>query len=121
MSTAADFSGRACRDPDFAAAASLELDYEPVPAEKVLSGSPVVGLAELGSFDGHGYGVWEHGVGASRDVEADEVFVVLFGAATVEFENGPTVTLGPGSVGRLHEGQRTVWTVTQTLRKVYFS
>lgn len=106
---------------DFVAAASLELEYEPVPAEQVVSGSPVVGFAELGEFDGHEYGVWEHGVGSSADVEADEVFVVLFGAATVSFDDGAVVTLGPGSVGRLHEGQRTVWTVTETLRKVYVS
>lgn len=106
---------------DFVAAAVLELEYEPVAAEKVVSGSPVVGFAALGTLDGHEYGVWEHSVGASRDVEADEAFVVLFGAATVEFEDGTAVTLGPGSVGRLHEGQRTVWRVSETLRKVYFS
>ena len=39
-------------------------------------------------------GVWEMSVGAMRDVEADEVFIVLAGASTI-------------------------WTVRQTLRKVY--
>jgi uncharacterized cupin superfamily protein len=81
----------------------------------------MTGSAPLGEFDGHEYGVWEHSIGASTDVEADEVFVVLFGAATVTFEDGTAVELGPGSMGRLHEGQRTVWTVTETLRKVYIS
>ena len=89
-------------------------------AEKVVSGNPVVGFAELGSFDGHEYGVWEHSAGSSTDVEADEVFVVLFGAATVSFDGG-IVRLGPGSMGRLREGQHAVWKVTETLRKVYFS
>lgn len=107
--------------PDFTAAASLPLEYEPVPAEQLVAGSPVTGSAPLGEFDGHEYGVWEHTIGASRDVEADEVFVVLSGAATVSFEDGTVIALAAGTVGVLHEGQRTVWTVTETLRKVYFS
>ena len=47
--------------------------------------------------------------------------VVLQGAATVAFEDRAPMTLAPGDVVRLHAGQRTVWTVTQTLRKVYMS
>ncbi|MEO7290223.1 MAG: cupin domain-containing protein [Terrimesophilobacter sp.] len=99
----------------------MDLDREPVPANQVVAGEPMTGTTELGSFDGHEYGVWEHSVGASSDVEADEVFVVLFGAATVEFDGGDVVTLAPGSVGQLRKGQKTVWTVTETLRKVYFA
>ncbi|HEU4849381.1 MAG TPA: cupin domain-containing protein, partial [Terrimesophilobacter sp.] len=107
---ASSFSGRARRDPDFAAAAALDLEHEPIPSEQVVAGSPMTGSTPLGEFGEHEYGVWEHTIGASTDVEADEVFVVLFGAATVAFEDGTAVELGPGSVGRLHEGQRTVWT-----------
>lgn len=114
-------SGRARRDPDFAAASALELEYSPVADDQVVAGSPVVGIAELGMFGDHEYGVWEHTVGTSTDVEADEVFVVLFGAATVAFEDGTVISLARGTLGRLHDGQRTVWTVTETLRKVYFS
>ncbi len=106
---------------DFVAAATLELEFAPVAQAQVVSGSPVVGVAELGMLGDREYGVWEHSVGASSDVEADEVFVVLFGAATVDFADGTIVELGPGSVGRLHDGQRTVWTVTETLRKVYIA
>ncbi len=106
---------------DFVAAATLELEYSAVAETQVVEGSPVVGLAELGLLGDREYGVWEHSVGASSDVEADEVFVVLFGEAIVAFSDGTVVALGAGSVGRLHEGQRTVWTVTQTLRKVYFA
>jgi uncharacterized cupin superfamily protein len=118
---ASSISGRARRDPDFTTAAALDLAHEPVPAEQVVSGTPETASATLGQFDGHEYGVWEHTVGASTDVEADEVFVVLSGRATVSFEDGTVIELGAGSVGRLHEGQHTVWTVTETLRKVYFS
>ncbi len=40
----------------------------------------------------------------------------------VEFlDSGETLTLVPGTVGRLRLGQRTRWTVEETLRKVYLS
>jgi uncharacterized cupin superfamily protein len=46
--------------------------------------------------------------------------VVLSGAATVEFADGTApMTLKPGDVFRQAEGAETVWTVTETLRKVY--
>ncbi len=104
---------------DVVQASGLALEYEPIPAEQVLSGSPLAGSAKLHDFGGHDVGVWEHTVGTSTDVEADEVFVVLFGAATVSFDDGRVIALGTGSVGRLVEGEKTVWTVTETLRKVY--
>ena len=107
---------------DVTQANSIALDYEPVPSGQVVAGNPRFGTAELHDFDGNSVGVWELSVGAMSDVEVDEVFVVLFGAATVEFvDEGRSVTLGPGSVGRLTAGQNTVWTVTETLRKVYFA
>jgi uncharacterized cupin superfamily protein len=107
---------------DHAAAASLVLEHEAVPAVQVVSGSPTTGSGTLGEIAGQEYGVWEMTPGAMTDVEADEVFVVLSGAARVELvDDGTTVTLAPGSVGRLTAGMNTVWTVTETLRKVYFT
>jgi uncharacterized cupin superfamily protein len=103
-------------------AASLDLDHEPVPAEQSVRGNPTTATAELGGFNGLEVGVWEMSPGVMTDVEADEVFVVLSGAATVEFADGsPTLTLGPGDVVRLTAGTETVWTVTETLRKVYLA
>ena len=100
----------------------MPLDYEPVPSAQIVAGSPRTGTAELHDVDGRSVGVWELTVGAMSDIEVDEVFVVLFGSATVEFvDEARSVTVGPGSVGRLTAGQRTVWTVTETLRKVYFA
>jgi uncharacterized cupin superfamily protein len=103
-------------------AARLDLDHEPVPAEQSVRGNPTTAAAEIGEFNGLEVGVWEMSPGVMTDVEADEVFVVLSGAATVEFADGsPTLTLGPGDVVRLTAGAETVWTVTETLRKVYLT
>lgn len=57
--------------------------------------------------------------GVVTDVEADELFVVLSGRATIEVEGGPTLVVGPGDVAVLPEGAVTRWTVHETLRKVY--
>ena len=103
-------------------AASESLDHDPVPADQSLGGTPLTAVAELGRFGGLDVGIWEMTPGVMSEVEADEVFVVLSGAATVEFDDGTApLTLGPGDVVRLAEGARTVWTVTETLRKVYLT
>ena len=98
-------------------AASLALEHEPVAAEQVVAGSPATGRHELDDNSGGG----EMGPGAMSDVEVDEVFVVLSGDATVEFVDPqlPSIELHRGSVVRLEAGMRTVWTVRETLRKVY--
>jgi uncharacterized cupin superfamily protein len=98
-------------------AASLALALEPVPAEQVVEGSPRTGFVELTDT----IGVWEHTPGVSTDVEADEVFVVLSGSATVSFDDPALepIELRAGAVARLTAGMRTVWTVRETLRKVY--
>jgi uncharacterized cupin superfamily protein len=101
-------------------ASSLPLEYWPVSTDQLVSGSPTTGIAELGIFDGHAFGVWEMTPGAMSDTEENEFFVVLFGAATVEFvDEGRTVSLVAGSVMTLTAGARTVWTVTETLRKAW--
>lgn len=98
-------------------AATLDIPHEPVPAAQVVTGDPATGYVELSDA----IGVWEMTPGAMSDVEADEVFVVLSGDATVEFVDPalPAIELRPGSVVRLTAGMSTVWTVRDTLRKVY--
>lgn len=100
-------------------AAALPLTLEPVPDEQVVDGEPATGWVDLDE----GIGVWEMTPGTMTDIEADEVFVVLSGDATVEFTDPtlPPIELRPGSVVRLREGMRTVWTVRETLRKVYLA
>ena len=104
-------------------APGLPLTHEPVAADQVVAGSPTTGYVRLDRDESTGrtVGVWEMTVGAMRDVEAAEVFVVLSGDATVEFEEPalPAVELRPGSIVRLEAGMRTIWPVRETLRKVY--
>ena len=101
------------------AASSVDVPLEP--AEEVVSGTPTVGVVELGGFKDVELGIWEITPGVVRDVEADEVFVVLEGEGTVRFEDGSEIELAPGSVVRLHEGERTEWTIRTRLRKVYLA
>ena len=78
---------------------------------------------ELGTWRGLEVGVWECAPGTYPDTEVDELFVVLAGSAIVEFIDPalPAIEIEPGSVVRLEEGMRTVWTVREALRKVYVS
>ncbi len=73
-------------------------------------------LATLGEAE---VGLWGMDPGTDHDTEVDEVFVVLAGRGTVEFADGEVVTLAPGVAVRLSAGERTTWTVTEALRKVY--
>lgn len=103
-------------------AVRLDVEHEPVPDGQRVAGHPSTAVVEFEPFAGTDVGVWEMSVGTMSDVEADEVFVVLSGAASVEFvDSGQRLELAPGDVVRLHAGQRTEWTVTETLRKVYFA
>ena len=95
------------------------LEADPLDPDEVVAGTPEVRVLPLHDGPAVAVGVWQHGAGVSRDVEADEVFVVLSGRATVEVEGGPTLEVGPGDVGLLPAGARTVWTVHEPLRKVY--
>ena len=102
-------------------AGAVSVTHEPVAPDQVVAGAPTTGWRELGSaVDGAEVGVWEMSPGTMSDVEADEVFVVIAGRATVRFADGRApISLVPGSVVRLDAGAETVWTVTETLRKVY--
>jgi uncharacterized cupin superfamily protein len=66
-------------------------------------------------------GLWEAGPGQDVDVEVDEVFLVLAGAGTVEFEDATTIPLRPGVLVGLRAGDRTTWHVTERLRKLYLT
>jgi uncharacterized cupin superfamily protein len=102
-------------------AAQVPVPLAPVDAAQVRAGAPQAGAAVLWRQGDLEVGVWEHSVGTSTDVEADETFVVVSGRARIDVEGGDSVDVGPGDVVHLDEGARTTWTVTQPLRKVFIT
>jgi len=103
------------------AALAADIPHEAVEAESLVSGEPTIGYLDIGTtVDGAEVGVWEITPGVVRDVEEDEIFVVLKGSATIEFADGrPAIDVAAGSVVRLDAGMGTTWTVHETLRKIY--
>ena len=95
------------------------VEHEPLPPDEVVDGSPTAAVAALGSVGGTEVGLWEMTEGTARDTEVNEVFVVVSGRGSVEFEDGERIDLAPGVAVRLTAGERTVWTVTERLRKIW--
>lgn len=107
---------------DVVHAAANSIEHQPVPADQLVGGAPTTAAEAIGRFGDLEVGIWEMTPGVMSDTEAEELFVVLSGSATVEFNDGTApLTLGPGDVVRLTEGTQTVWTVTETLRKIYLT
>ena len=100
-------------------ALAVPLSVDEVDPASVLDGSPEVRSRALDTLGDVEVGIWEITEGTVTDTEIDEVFVVLAGAGEVAFESGETTTLAPGVVVRLHAGDRTTWTISSTLRKLY--
>ncbi|WP_371792573.1 cupin domain-containing protein [Streptomyces sp. NBC_01471] len=98
-----------------------DLEPEPLDPGQIVSGDPVVtGKVLWESADGTQLrGIWQITPGVVTDTEADELFVVVSGRATVVVEGGETLRIGPGDGCVLREGDRTTWTVHETLRKAY--
>lgn len=103
------------------AALEAEIPHEAVDGDELVSGSPTIGYLDIGTtVDNAEVGVWEITPGIVRDVEEEEIFVVLKGRATIEFADGrPAIDVTAGSVVRLDAGMGTTWTVHETLRKIY--
>lgn len=101
-------------------ASLLPVAFDLLDAAKVITGTPATRYLALDTTAEREVGVWEHTVGVSRNIEADEVFVVLAGDATLEFIEPALapIELRPGVVVRLEDGMSTIWTVRDTLRKV---
>lgn len=104
---------------------ALELPMTEVPREQVTDGSPHTGMQALADAFGAEIGVWEMTEGGMRDIEIDEVFIVLAGEATVTLlvdgVEAKRIELRAGSLCRLAAGSATRWDVSRALRKVYVS
>ncbi|MFC9557189.1 cupin domain-containing protein [Rhodococcus sp. NPDC056960] len=93
-----------------------------LPDAETIEGQPWTGTTALLSFEQPvEVGVWEMTQGTCRDVEIDEFFLVLSGRATVTVNGGPPLALTAGVGLRLHAGDRTIWVVESTLRKIYIA
>ncbi len=100
---------------------AASIPHEAIEGDGLIAGTPTAGFVEIGTtVDGAEVGVWEITPGTAGDRESNEIFVVLAGRATVAFADGrPAIDISAGSVVRLEAGMRTVWTVHETLRKIY--
>lgn len=92
---------------------------EPIESALVDTGAPAAGATALAELDTVEVGVWEMSEGTARDIEVDEVFIVISGRATVVVADGPTFEVESGDIVQLRAGDRTTWTVHERLRKVY--
>lgn len=114
------------------------LDHEPIeewqrldPAgadapggEATTTATTTTAFAELGTIGDVDYGLWEMSTGAMRDVEGDEVFLVISGAGRIEFDDPAQepVVLAPGSLVRLTAGMKTRWYIDKApLRKLFIA
>ncbi|WP_210149198.1 cupin domain-containing protein [Paeniglutamicibacter terrestris] len=107
-------------------APEVRLEHESVPAVQVLAGNPSTAAKRLGEVFGVEFGLWEMSAGSMSDVEAEELFIVLSGSATVQIHarNGfeaAELRLLPGTVCHLSEGMHTSWTLDGPLRKMYLA
>jgi uncharacterized cupin superfamily protein len=87
--------------------------------DEIVDGTPTTAEVSVTAIGDVEVGIWQITPGTVRDVEKDEVFVVLDGQGTIRFAGGEVVELGPGSLVRLHAGELTEWEIKETLRKVY--
>lgn len=82
------------------------------------------GFAELGTIGGADFGLWEMSAGVMRDIEGDEVFLVISGSGRIEFDEPrrEPIELVPGSLVRLVDGMKTRWYIDGTpLRKLFIA
>ena len=105
-------------------APSVKLTHEPVSAEQSIAGDPSTATTRLGEIFGAEFGLWEMSAGTMTDIEAEELFVVLSGTATVLIHEASgfaasELHLKPGSICQLSEGMHTTWVLDEPLRKIY--
>ncbi|GAA1001642.1 cupin domain-containing protein [Subtercola frigoramans] len=99
---------------------TADAPWEPIDDGDVVAGHPSTRTLPLFESDGPvEAGIWEMSEGAARDVEVDEVCLILAGRASLVINDHPSVEITAGSFVTLRAGDRTVWTVHQPLRKFY--
>lgn len=82
---------------------------------------PHVVTVPFAELDGVEVGTWAIDTGTARDVEGDEVFLVLAGIGRLTFADGSSIELQPGVLVRLRAGDETSWEIRSPLRKLYLA
>ncbi len=85
------------------------------------AGEPRTVTTPVAAFRHLEVGVWDIEAGTAHDTEDDEIFLVLSGAGEIGFEDGSSISLRPGVLVRLAEGDRTTWVISEPLRKLYLA
>jgi uncharacterized protein len=87
----------------------------------IISGSPAESAVVLYQDAHLEVGVWECTPGVFPGARAgyNELMVFVKGAGTITPDGGDPVEIGPGTVYPTLDGWSSVWTVTETVRKVY--
>lgn len=98
---------------------AVDLQVDDLDPSDIVDGEPGMSSAELARLNGSDIGIWQLTEGQVTDTEVDEVFIVLSGRGQVTFEDGTVLDLQSGTAVRLFAGERTTWTITETLRKIY--
>jgi uncharacterized protein len=100
-----------------------QLDPDPLDPDQIVSGSPeTFDLTLAESEDGsETCGFWRCTPGTFTDIEVEESFLMITGEARVEFDDGRDLTFGAGDTHSFKGGEKTVWTVTETVLKAYWA
>jgi uncharacterized cupin superfamily protein len=101
--------------------AGVVVEHAAAGPDEVVAGAPTTGATPITMLGGTGIeiGVWEMSAGTVRDVEVDEVFLVLAGRATIAVDGAAPIAIAAGDLVRLTAGTATQWTVTEPIRKLY--
>lgn len=100
----------------------LHMTHEEASEIDIADGKPTVAVTPMENIGECAVGIWEMTPGALKFVEQNELIVVLSGKGRVEFvDEGHNISIQAGSLIQVREGQRTVWHITKTLRKVYIT
>ena len=91
---------------------------------EVLEGNPTASIRyDRGTtHTAHRLGVWRCTPGAFRCIEkGDELQVILSGRLRITLENGDSHNFGPGDSFYSEKGERVIWTIMETVEKVFFT
>jgi len=105
----------------FAALAEVELTLAPIPRHWILEGSPQAHSKRLATSADRTSAViaWSCTPGRFNwHYTADEISHVISGEVFITDENGDTRRLGPGDMVYFPAGSKSLWHVTQEIKKV---